>query len=277
MEALEHQPQVCMTTKTIRALERGIEVLRALNDSSVLTLQQLHNKTGIPKATLLRILLTLENEGVVRKSLWDGCYYPLPISQPTGALSARHALCASLAAPHLEQLQKKLIWPSDFLVYKGYKMVALETTRRASSLAMMQRYGVGFRVDMFSSAPGRAYLAFCGDKEREKILSHYHKSPPRNPLSASILKHRLDDILSETRRQGYAVRDPFFGGDEEDISTFDDQFDAIAVPLMHGTSIFGCINVVWVRKYNLRQKIIRESLPHLKEAADAIAKSLAHA
>jgi IclR family transcriptional regulator, mhp operon transcriptional activator len=266
-----------MTTKTIRALERGIEVLRALSDSSVLTLQQLHNKTGLPKATLLRILVTLENEKAVRKSLWDGCYYPLPLSQPKGAQSARHALYASLAAPHLEQLQKKLIWPSDFLVYKGYKMVALETTRRASSLAVQQRYGVGFRVDMFSSAPGRAYLAFCGDKERANILDHYRKSPPRNSLSASILKYKLDDILSETRLQGYAVRDPFFGGDEVDISTFDDQFDAIAVPLLHGASIFGCINVVWVRKYNLRQTIIRESLTHLKETADVIAMSLAHA
>lgn len=266
-----------MTTKTIRALERGIEVLRALNDSSVLTLQQLHNKTGIPKATLLRILLTLENEKVVRKSLWDGCYYPLPITEPKSSLSARHALYASLAAPHLEKLQKKLIWPSDFLVYKGYKMVALETTRRSSSLAMQQRYGVGFRVDMFSSAPGRAYLAFCSDKEREGILSHYRKNPPRNSLSASILNNRLDDILAETRQQGYAVRDPFFGGDEEDISTFDDQFDAIAVPLLHDTSIFGCINVVWVRKYNLRQTIIRDCLTPLKETADEIATSLAHA
>lgn len=42
-----------MTTKTIRALERGIAVLRALDQNNALSLQQLYDRTGIAKATLL--------------------------------------------------------------------------------------------------------------------------------------------------------------------------------------------------------------------------------
>ncbi|RTL55848.1 MAG: IclR family transcriptional regulator [Rhodocyclaceae bacterium] len=266
-----------MTTKTIRALERGIAVLKALDENNALSLQQLHNRTGIAKATLLRILLTLEQEQMIRKSIGDGCYYPVPVVHGHKSASDRHALYASLAAPHLERLQQTVIWPSDFLIYNRYKMMSLETTRRTAALALNARYKIGFRVDMFLSAPGRAYLAFCSDAERERILAHYRKHPPRNALSASVLRNSIDDVLAATRAQGYAVRDPLFGGDEEDISDFDDQFDAIAVPLLQGGQIFGCINIVWVRKYNLRQKIIRECLAPLQSTAEAIAEALYHA
>lgn len=214
---------------------------------------------------------------MIRKSIGDGCYYPVPIAHGHKSNSDRHALYASLAAPHLERLQQTVIWPSDFLVYSRYKMVSLETTRRTASLALNTRYKIGFRVDMFLSAPGRAYLAFCSDAERERILAHYRKHPPRNALSASVLRNSMDQIISETRTQGYAVRDPMWGGGEVDISESDDHFDAIAVPLLYNDRIFGCINIVWVRKYNLRQKIIRDNLASLKATAVAIAEALYHA
>src|SRR5262249_31927489 len=61
-------------TKTIRCLERGLQVLRALNATPISSLRDVHRLTGIPKPTLLRILLTLEQSGAVSRRLADGRY-----------------------------------------------------------------------------------------------------------------------------------------------------------------------------------------------------------
>jgi DNA-binding IclR family transcriptional regulator len=43
-------------TKAIRSLERGLQVLKALNATPISSLQDVYRLTQIPKPTLLRIL-----------------------------------------------------------------------------------------------------------------------------------------------------------------------------------------------------------------------------
>lgn len=87
-----------------------------------------------------------------------------------------------------------------------------------------------------------------------------------------VLRGELAAILDETRRLGYASRDPQFGGaDDKDISVVDDRIDAIAVPVMAGPRILAAMNLVWPRKYKLKAQIVAEHLADLQEAAAAIA------
>lgn len=54
--------------KPIESLQRGLQVLRALTEGPTWnTLQELHARTQIPKPTLLAILETLADEGIVAK------------------------------------------------------------------------------------------------------------------------------------------------------------------------------------------------------------------
>ena len=57
---------------------------------------------------------------------------------------------------------------------------------------------------------GRAYLAYCPEKERERILALLRKSGKTEDGLAGDLK-RLDRILAETRMKGYGVRDQSSG------------------------------------------------------------------
>ena len=50
------------SVKSIRALERGLDVLQALQTGPGAGLKDLHEITGLPKATLLRILRTWVTE-----------------------------------------------------------------------------------------------------------------------------------------------------------------------------------------------------------------------
>ena len=261
--------------KSIRALERGLEVLRLLEQHEGRALQDLHLRTALPKPTLLRILHTLEAAGLAWRAIGDG-RWRRSVSLHIGHRPAeRNLRFAELAAPHLAALQRKALWPSDLLIYDNFQMELAESSRRLSGLAMNPRYQIGFRVDLFLSAPGRAWLAFCPNADREAALAHYAEHPPANPLSARFLAQgHLPEVLEETRRQGYAARDPGFGGAMEDISIFDDGFDAIAVPILTPTGVPGCINLVWPRRYKLRGKVVEAHLEDLQGTARAIAEGL---
>lgn len=252
--------------RTVRALERGLQLLRALDDDQGRSLHELHAATGMAKPTLLRLLTTLEQQGFAWRAIGDGRYRrKMSLSEAPRGTERLRAL-AKVAGPHLERLQLKAIWPSDLLVVRNNRLLAVETSRRRSGLAL-NFYPIGFEVDMLLSAPGRAYLAWCSDKERERVLAHLGRRPPANPRSREVLHGELAVLLNRTRVQGYGARDPLFGGSEKPMAEFDDGLDAIAVPVLHGTRVLACINLVWMRKYGLRSRIVRDHLDDLKATA----------
>jgi IclR family transcriptional regulator, mhp operon transcriptional activator len=61
-------------SKTIRSLERGLKVLQALQENSISSLHDIHRLTRISKPSLLRILHTLEQSGVISRRLADRRY-----------------------------------------------------------------------------------------------------------------------------------------------------------------------------------------------------------
>lgn len=255
---------------SIRALERGIEVLRLLRTHEGTELRALHAATGLPKPTLLRILHTLERGGLARRSMFDGQWRRAAVWAPPHTTTVADQQLAEIAAPKLVALQRRVLWPSDLLVYRDFAMVLAESSRRLSGLAMNPRYHVGYRVDLFLSAPGRAWLAFCSEAEREAVMAHFRAQAPANPRSAAVFRHEIGSILEQTRRQGYGVRDAIFGGSDEAMSVFDDGLDAIAVPVPTATGVHAVINLVWPRRYDLRAKVVEANLRELIATAEAI-------
>ena len=55
-----------MTVKIIRALNRGFDVLQAVQSSKAVSLHDLHLATSLPKPTLLRILKTLMGRDLIK-------------------------------------------------------------------------------------------------------------------------------------------------------------------------------------------------------------------
>ena len=63
-----------MPVKEIKSLHKAIDLLEVLAERDGFSLAQLNKATGIPKATLLRILRTLEKRQLARRSLADDMY-----------------------------------------------------------------------------------------------------------------------------------------------------------------------------------------------------------
>ena len=260
--------------KPIRVLQRAAELLRALEKRPGSSLAELHADTGIPKPTLLRLLGTLEAERMVWRAMADGRYRArVSLERPVLA-DHKHLQLAERAAAHLTVLRRRVVWPSDLTVRQGYGMKLIETSRRESSLAM-HRDAIGFRIDMLVSAVGRAYLAFCPEAERERILAHLRRHPARYP-NASVLEGRaVERVLAQTRERGYGVRDLRFGGLGWVSDEADDRLAAIAVPVMAGTAVLACINIVWPRRFNTESETAGRYLALLQKAATDIAAEAA--
>jgi IclR family mhp operon transcriptional activator len=119
---------------------------------------------------------------------------------------------------------------------------------------------------------GRAYLAFCPDREREAILQRLRKSDqPEDRLARD--QRQVDRILSETRAVGYGTRDPKFIGGHYGNPT-DDGLAGIAVPLLDRTRVHGSINILWTKTAMTIEECAAKHLADLRAAAAEIIESL---
>ena len=262
--------------ETIRALERGIEVLAVLQSNSICSLRDIHRATSIPKPSLLRILKTFERTGIVSRRLADG-RYRMRMFTPTPRKRDRYAHVAEAAAPVLDRLCQKVLWPSDLFVPAGNCMERRESSRPHTPFFIhpgdFKKLGVTVRANWLLTGVGRAYLAYCPDKERDAIIQRLRKSDkPEDQLARD--PKRLERILAETRARGYATRDAGFVGGSYNRPPFDDGLAAIVVPLRDRKRVHGSINILFVKTAYTVEQFAARHLADLRAAASEIVASL---
>jgi IclR family mhp operon transcriptional activator len=257
----------------IKGLERGLRVLQTLQQCRIASLRKLHDLTGYSKPSLLRVLRTLERTGYISRRLIDG-EYRISVLTDTGRKRDRHERVAEAAAPVLDRLCEKILWPSDLMVPAGLYMERRESSQPHSPFAMNpDRKHVGQRVNWLLTAVGRVYLANCPADEREKILSRLRKSTkPEDRLADE--PERLARILEKTREQGYGLRDSTFLGGGYGRPPIDDGLAGIAVPLIDGKRVHGSINIIWIRSAFSAEQFATRYLIDLHAAAAEIVVSL---
>jgi IclR family transcriptional regulator, mhp operon transcriptional activator len=258
---------------TIRVLERGLQVLDVLHSQAISSLHDIYIATRLPKPTLLRILNTFEQAGVVSRRLADG-HYRISAFTRMARKGDRHDRVAEAAVPVLDRLCQKVRWPSDMMVPAGDHMERRETSQAHSPFFMHpHRNRVGQPVGWLLTGVGRAYLAFCPHSEREQILRRLRKSEKPEDRLARDPK-RLDRILAETRTRGYGTRDLAFLGGRYGSPPVDDGLAAIAVPLRDRTRVHGSINILWLRTAFTVEEFAARHLADLQAAAAEIVDSL---
>ncbi len=255
--------------KSIRSLERGINVLKSLHDMGPSTLHEIYLETELSKPTLLRILKTLVETGMVRQGISDSKYRnTFGLRALSDGLSLQDRMSEAVA-PFLEDLRRKIKWPSDLFMLdpNGQDMMKLIETSRASSPYRLSLAPIGQQVNMTKSAVGRAYLAFCSDKERKILFKKIKDS--KNPFHRQSKDFdKLKSELEQIRKNGVALREVGFKGGEGEGYGFDDELSALAAPIMNDEDVLGCITIVWNRASYSEQEFIALYLDDLKDTVD---------
>lgn len=263
-----------MQVKSINALARGLEVLQILQSSGALTLADLYRLTGIPKASLLRILKTLMQSGFIWQRMVDDAWVPsFSLAELAGRMD-RESQLVEVASPVLAALTAEIEWPSVLAVPRLTHMEVLETNAARAYFDQIALGPVGFQVNMLRSASGRAFVAFCEAPLREAILETLRRSDrPGNRMAHSA--DHVAQLLAETRALGFGLRDPDFGGDfDRGRALADDGRDSLGVPIRLGNHVPGTLNITWTRRVMKRDRAIELLAPPAQRAAEEIARRL---
>jgi IclR family transcriptional regulator, mhp operon transcriptional activator len=255
--------------KTVRALERGLDVLLEVQARRAVSLHELHLALALPKATLLRMLLTLGRKGLVWQRLADGAYLP-HLGAAARITGAPVEQIAEIASPYMKALSTKVAWPSVVGAPRLDHMEIVETNSPLFRLDAATLGPVGVKLSYIHTATGRAYLAACEESEREAIIARL-----RPKAAAPGSEDDLRAILKETRERGYAVREPLHPWpDRSKQLVLRDGRRSMAVPIMAGGSPIATINLTWPAKRGTDEAVMLRHLEALHQTAQAIGRAV---
>jgi IclR family mhp operon transcriptional activator len=190
------------STRPIRALQRGLEVLHVLNLHNGATVSEVAAAIDLPRTTTYRILETLCVAGYAYRAASDERYRLTILVRGLSDGFDDEAWVTQIARKYIYELCNELVWPIAVATLSGSTMLIRQTTDHRSPLAIEKR-GPGFRVPILASASGLAYLAFCPDEQREAIIDVLAKSRREEDKPARNAK-KLQELLAEIRRRGYS-------------------------------------------------------------------------
>ena len=242
-----------MTSIPIRAFARGLDLLAALNRHGSATALTLARDTGIPRASVYRLLETLLAGGWIARSPSDDRFtLRLKLRTLSDGVEDEEWISA-IAAPALFKLTTRIGWPSDLATREGTQMLVRESTHRIARFSI-DRGMAGRFFPLVGSSVGEAWLAFAPAREREETLALLGSASPA-----------LRTRLSRIRRDGYALREP---------GPPWPQTGSVAVPLRQGKNLLGCINAIWMARAVTPAEGLRLCLPPLLAARDAMEVAL---
>ena len=253
------------------SLARGLTILAALAENDGASLADLHRLTGISKSAIRRILGTLIERRVVRRSLADRLYRTtatLPVSAGT-PVPADLAWVVDVAMPVVSELTRTIGWPSDVHLIAGDRMRVLDSTRPLSPFHLY-RGVVNREVNIFGSASGMCCLAELGDDEALRIAAHTRGDPVWGLERFRVSETAYRTHLRETRHRGYGARIARFVGE----TVFDDGLAAIACPIYAGPRLMGAISLLWAKGYMETVPFAERYLSHLQQTTRRITRLL---
>jgi IclR family mhp operon transcriptional activator len=211
----------------VESIQRALQVLRSVNRFRIATVNDIFSETGISKPTIVRVLETLIFEQYIARDNLCGGYRVTAKAAELWSGYNGISLIIDAARPLAIAVTQTTQWPvgigviEDDAISLQFSTAALCTKANALSL--------GWRLDLFSTAIGRTYLAFCSDTERERLFKHRVDSGASSPEEA----RELGALLPQIRRDRFATRANARG----------DQTSSVATPIFHGDELLAVTNL----------------------------------
>jgi len=187
----------------IRAVERTIGVLQAINKDGPLTMAEIAKSVEIPYPTATRFVQTLLHLGMIEKSKRHRRYKPTALAKTLSCGYHTTDDFVKIARPHLIDLTKQTGWPAAIHTRVGSSMVMLDSTHSKTSLSFSD-YRPGFSMPIAMCASGLAYLGFCEKEQRNEILSQLAEYAS-DDLSNSYINYENDTYFKLIQEDGYTT------------------------------------------------------------------------
>lgn len=204
-----------MQVKTIRAVSRAIDVLYSfLGPEKELGPSVIAEKVGLDRATVLRILVTLEERGLLTRNDETQKYRLSPrVVELAGKFLETDDL-AGLAYPEVRRLRDEFNETVSIYVRDGTERICIQ--RLESNHSLKRNVRLGQRLPLYAGASAKVFLAFLPDGEREALLKSF-------PGDVAERVQQILPTLAAIRQEGFAVS---VGEREEGVA-------AVAAPIFN--------------------------------------------
>lgn len=196
--------------KRSRLVERGFMVLFALAECpNGLTLGALTRRTGLSRATALRILRTLRDLEVVVLDAATGHYRLGPSAQRLGHAASQHPELLRTARPVLEKLQIDTGETACLFRAQHAERVCIAVV--TSEQELKYSIDVGHRRPLLLGAPGKIIAAYTPPDELRQLVGRRADRALSPAERKRILAEGVASSSDEVVRGGTAVAAPVFG------------------------------------------------------------------
>jgi DNA-binding IclR family transcriptional regulator len=185
----------------VRVLHKTLDILETIKATeSGFRLADLARKVELPKATVYRILTTLEGRGYLDRAT-DGSYrmgrklFDLQRTEPLEQVLSR------VAQPLMERLTASSKETVNLGILDAGEVVVIATVESTQAVRMSSK--IGNRRHLHSTALGKVLLGGLPDKEVLRLIKM--KGLPRSTDETLTTKAAVMEEIQKVRREGWAL------------------------------------------------------------------------
>jgi DNA-binding IclR family transcriptional regulator len=247
----------------VQVIDRVLGALEILaHDGPALTLGELSQRLGLPKSTMLRLLMVLEQHRFVQKDARSGVYRLGLKLFELGSRALAQLNLGDRAKPHLARLVFITSETAFLCVLDDGEALSLE--RVESSRAVRVPSTIGWRAPAHCTAVGKALLAFLPESDLAALVRKrkLHAYTPNTITSLTHLRHELQTV----RERGYAV-------DQEEM---EEGLKCIAAPVRdHSGKVIASLGIL-SPAFRLPEKKIPELAASIVNEANELSAELGY-
>ena len=246
----------------VRALERGLAVLRMVNARDGLRTSDIAQLTGIARPTVHRLLETLAAQGYVVQSPSGGEWHPTLECNLLSSGFLDKAWVGQIAMPEMVRLGREVLWPLDLVTHHGDAMQIRESTHKTSPFSFDVGM-IGTLLPILHTAGGHVHLAFCPDDEREVILDLLRRSDkPEHALARD--PRMVQSILDRTRAHGFGIRTEGYKAHTQSIS----------FPIWQGDRLLAALTIICLKSAISFDEMVRRFVDPMTQTCQTISDAM---
>lgn len=240
-----------------KTVVRSMDILNLFLTHSKLSFNEIIQFSGIPKTSVYRMVMSLEEMGLLDKDE-NGKYALGLLFLQFGHLVAERLDIRQVALPIMHKLHNEVGEAVNLIVQDGKDAIYIEKLDTKQPVRLYT--AIGRRSPLYAGACSRVILAFLPNNEQEQYLEQIEL---KSIASGTITdKEKLRFLLEESQKKGYTVS----------RSELEDYTSAIAAPIFNykghitaGISIAGL-------DVNYQQDRLPQLIEKVKDAALEISR-----
>lgn len=245
--------------RQVRVLEKTLDILESIKrDGSAPGLCEVARSVRMPKATVYRILTTLEGRGYLDRHINGGYRMSEKLFSLQRDLSPRQDLLR-ISPPIMERLAQECRETVNLGTLDGGEVVVIATVESPQSVRMASK--VGNRRFVHTTALGKVLLSTMSDPEIRRLVQL--KGLSRMTPNSISTQAALISEIHQVRKQGFAI--------DNQENEMEGRCLAIRIPRIHDPASALSISGP-VFRMDLRR--VRSLVPILRNACEEITKAL---